>query len=267
MRLASGLSQSSKTCLRRIALFLHRLAQKKTQKNAEQKSQKKSKDRSKKPLDDLGPIVLTMFMFLGVAVTIHQWSRSPHPIEHLGATDYVAKPLPLVMAGGDPYLRSLMRTISAAESNTADPYRLLYGGDRVKDLSVHPDECIRIVNGPNEDNCTTAAGRYQFLSTTWEREARKYHPNWPSWYEVWEEPSFEPVYQDQVVYGWLADSTVWGSDLSAMLRAGHIDEVLALLSGTWTSLGYGIEDNSMSSLLPQIYDELLAEELAHAETH
>ncbi len=249
-------------------MFLNRLAQQKTQKTAEQKSQKKPKDRSSKKLrgDDLGPIVLTMFMFLGVAGTIHYWSRSPKAIELLGATDYVAAPLPLEMEGGDPYLRSLMRTISAAESNTADPYRLLYGGERVKDLSVHPDECVRIVNGPNKDDCTTAAGRYQFLTTTWEKEAMNYHPERPAWYELWEKPSFEPVYQDEVVYGWLADPNAWGADLSAMLRQGEVTKVLEILSGTWTSLGYGIEDNSMSELLPQIYREMLAEELANAET-
>lgn len=214
--------------------------------------------------------MLTMLIFLGVALTLREWSADfllpSMPPELLGATDYVASPLPLVMEGGDPYLRALMRTISAAESNTKDPYRLLYGGKRVKDLSVHPDECIRIVNGPNVNNCTTAAGRYQFLTTTWERQASRYHPLRPAWYEVWEQPSFEPVYQDKVVHDWLADSEVWGVDVAALLRAGEIDRVLKLLSGTWTSLGYGIEDNSMTALLPEIYDEMLAEELEAAGT-
>jgi len=227
------------------------------------------KDTAKKPTkkgvaDDLGPIFLTMLMFLGVAWTLHQWSYSPRALELMGATDYVAAPLPLKMSGGDPYLRALMRTISAAESNTKDPYRLLYGGKRVKDLSVHPDECVRIVNGPNKDDCTTAAGRYQFLTTTWELEARKYHPERPAWYEVWEQPSFEPVYQDEVVHAWLADSSVWGTDLSVLLQEGEVSMVLQMLSGTWTSLGYGIENNSMSALLPRIYEEMLEEELAGA---
>lgn len=240
-------------------MFWNRLAQQKTQKTSPQGA--KAKPKEKRP-DDLGPIVLTMLMFIGVAATLHQWALSPRKLDLLGATDYVASPLPLVMKGGDPYLRALMRTISAAESNTADPYRLLYGGERVKDLSVHPDECVRIVNGPNEDDCTTAAGRYQFLTSTWELEASRYHPDAPAWYEVWEQPSFEPEYQDEVVYRWLSDPSAWGIDISEQLRDGDIDSVLALLSGTWTSLGYGIEDNSMSALLPQIYDEMLAEELA-----
>lgn len=222
---------------------------------------KRKSKRVPKP-DGIGPMVITLLMFIGVVGTLYVWTLKPKPLTLLSATDWVASPLPLVMTGGDPYLRALMRTISAAESNTADPYRLLYGGDRVKDLSVHPDECVRIVNGPNQDDCTTAAGRYQFLTTTWEAEAARYHPNRPAWYEMWQQPSFEPEYQDAVVYGWLADKSAWGEDIAQRLQAGDINQVLELLSGTWTSLGYGIEDNSMSALLPQIYDEMLAEELA-----
>ncbi|MGB7488183.1 MAG: glycoside hydrolase family protein [Phormidesmis sp.] len=207
-----------------------------------------------------------MLMFLGVGWTLYAWdiwgAHSDRHSQLMGATDWVASPLPLEMKGGDPYIRALMRTISASESNTADPYRLLYGGERVKDLSVHPDECVPIVNGPNEGDCTTAAGRYQFLTTTWQLEARNYHPQRPAWYELWEQPSFQPEFQDEVVYAWLADPSAWGVDISALLRDGEITSVLKTLSGTWTSLGYGIEDNSMSALLPQIYDEMLAEELA-----
>lgn len=219
--------------------------------------------KRKSALEGIGPVVLTMLMFLGVAWTVHQWSRSPQATELLDSTDYVASPLPLVMEGGDPYLRALMRTISAAESNTADPYRLLYGGQRVQDLSVHPDECVAIVNGPNLGDCTTAAGRYQFLTTTWESQARYYNPQRLAWYEMWEEPSFEPKYQDAVVYDWLADPEAWGTDIAELLRQGEVRAVLELLSGTWTSLGYGIEDNSMSDLLPQIYEQMLTEELAN----
>ncbi len=215
--------------------------------------------------EGLGPLFLTVLMFLGVAWTLYVWSQSARPLQTMGATDWVASPLPLEMQGGDPYVRALMRTISASESNTADPYRLLYGGERVKDLSAHPDKCVPIVNGPNEGDCTTAAGRYQFLTTTWHLESRNYHPDRPAWYELWEKPSFKPEFQDQVVYAWLSDPSAWGVDISALLRDGEIDTVLNILSGTWTSLGYGIEDNSMSALLPQIYDEMLSEELAGQE--
>lgn len=173
-------------------------------------------------------------------------------------------PQPLIMKGGDPYIRALMRTISASESNVLHPYSVLYGGKQISDLSQHPDLCVPIVAGPNMGDCTTAAGRYQFLTTTWLEKARLYHPE-PSGMLFWENYSFEAQYQDAVVYAWLKDSHAWGVDIPKLLKAGHLDQVLRLLSGTWTSLGYGIETNSMTSSLPSIYAQTLAEELQQTE--
>jgi len=77
----------------------------------------------------------------------------------------------------------------------------------------------------------------------------------------WSAYSFEAVYQDVVVYRWLNDTKVWRTDISQLLRKGKIDDVLRLLSPTWTSLGYGIETNSISGSLPSIYKKMLQEEL------
>jgi muramidase (phage lysozyme) len=154
-----------------------------------------------------------------------------------------------------------MRTISAAESNTAEPYHTLYGGQRINNLTAHPDACVDIVAGPNLGNCTTAAGRYQFITTTWLEKAQSYHPEPPQWYSWWADYSFEAVYQDEVVYRWLSDPYAWGVNIPELLRQGRLDEVFYLLSGTWTSLGYGIEDNVMTPYLHQIYQEMLVEEL------
>ena len=167
---------------------------------------------------------------------------------------------PLVMRDGDPYIRALMRTISASESNVANPYSVIYGGNYVNELDRHPDICVRIPVGPNRGLCSTAAGRYQFITTTWEDMAGRYHPN-PNRFLFWQSYSFEPQYQDAVVYAWLNDPDAWGADISQLLRQGKLNEVLWLLSGTWTSLGYGIETNSMSGYLPDIYEEILQEEL------
>lgn len=170
---------------------------------------------------------------------------------------------PLVMDGGDPYLRALMRTISASESNVMRPYNVLYGGDYVGSLERHPNRCESIGQGPNQGNCSTAAGRYQLLYSTWLELAARYHP------ERTEDAldatglSFAPAYQDVVVHAWLQEGR-WGN-LSAQLRQGRIQPVLRRLSGTWTSLGYGIENNSMSRELPRVYRQMLEEELASAE--
>ncbi len=223
------------------------------------------------PRPDHGPILLTALMMLGVSWLI----ANQHPIltwtpgQSLPAlfrrnpprSNWVAEPLPLAMTGGDPHLRALMRTISAAESNTDRPYHLLYGGETITDLSQHPDICITIVNGPNQGDCTTAAGRYQFLTTTWEAKASRYHPRPPRWRLFQEHYSFEPIYQDEVVYRWLSDERAWGVNIPDLLRQGRLEEVLAMLSGTWTSLGYGIEDNSMTPYLGQVYEAVLAQEL------
>jgi muramidase (phage lysozyme) len=167
---------------------------------------------------------------------------------------------PLAMQGGDPYIRALMRTITASEANDSRPYSVIYGGDHTWDLSRHPDQCVPIVAGPNVGDCTTAAGRYQFLTTTWEKMATKYHPS-PSGFLFWKFYSFEPEYQDAVVYRWLSDEKAWRINISKKLRQGKLNTVLRELSGTWTSLGYGIEDNAMTGYLPSIYQRMLREEL------
>lgn len=172
-------------------------------------------------------------------------------------------PVPLVMQGGDPYIRALMRTISASESNSPQPYTILYGGEHIRDLSRHPDHCVVIIAGPNLGSCTTAAGRYQFITTTWIEKARQYHPRRDRFLFL-ESYSFEPEFQDEVVYQWLNDSEAWGANLAELLRSGNLPEVLRLLSPVWTSLGYGIESNVMTPELVDIYEQMLQEELANS---
>ncbi len=168
---------------------------------------------------------------------------------------------PLVMEGGDPYIRALMRTISASEASDRSPYTIIYGGEHVTDLSHHPNRCVLIVRGPNRGNCSTAAGRYQMLNTTWSEKAKRYHPT-PPGMMFWKPYSFAPQYQDAVVHAWLSDRRAWGgTNISQMLRDGKLRDVQRLLSGTWTSLGYGIESNSLTARLPKVYKRVLQQEL------
>jgi muramidase (phage lysozyme) len=171
---------------------------------------------------------------------------------------------PLAMTGGDPYVRALMRTISASESNDSNPYGLLYGGEYFSDLSNHPDQCIPIANGPNQGSCSTAAGRYQFITSTWEEKAHLYHPKPDGWL-FWQHYAYDPVSQDTVVYEWLTDPAAWAVDIPSRLRAGKLDDVLYRLSGTWTSLGYGIESNDMSPHLNEMYQKFLKEERTQSD--
>lgn len=203
----------------------------------------------------IGPIASLLGLVYLLQWYVHGTLRSP--------TDPVfrVQQPPLVMQGGDPHIRALMRTISASEANGNRPYSLLYGGQQVNNLSRHPEVCVTIVTGPNKGNCSTAAGRYQIINNTWFEIAPRYHPHPPMQMMFWSAYSFEAEYQDVVVYRWLNDSKVWGTDISQLLQKGKINDVLRRLSPTWTSLGYGIETNSISSSLPNIYAKMLKEEL------
>jgi muramidase (phage lysozyme) len=202
----------------------------------------------------IAPLIALLGFVCLVQWLIHGSLRSP--------TDPVfsVQQPPLVMKGGDPYIRALMRTISASEANGKRPYSLLYGGQQVNDLSRHPEICVTIVSGPNKGDCSTAAGRYQLINTTWYQIAPRYHPK-PTQIMFWKSYSFEPEYQDIVVHRWLKDSQVWGVNISQQLNQGKLNVVLRELSPTWTSLGYGIETNSVSKYLPTIYQRMLKEEL------
>ncbi len=167
----------------------------------------------------------------------------------------------LVMQDGDPYIRTLMRMISASESNDRQPYSLIFGGGRAKDLNKHPNTCAAIKAGPNKGNCSTAAGRYQMLNTTWAEKARRYQAEEKGW--PWDRYySFAPLQQDRVMYNWLNDPKAWGTDLATELRQGRVEDVRRRLSPTWTSLGYGIENNAVTPQLASLYQKILKEELA-----
>ncbi len=171
----------------------------------------------------------------------------------------------LVMPGGDPHLRALMRTISAGESNVSRSYHVVHGGGLVDSLERHPNRCEPIRGGPNRGRCSTAAGRYQILHGTWLEVAQRYHP------QAQEGPvdptslDFSELSQDLVVHAWLADERVWRVDLAELLRQDRLDEVLRRLSGTWTSLGYGIESHAMTQRLPRIYRDVLEAELRRTQ--
>jgi muramidase (phage lysozyme) len=168
----------------------------------------------------------------------------------------------LVMSGGDPYVRALMRMISTSEATDRQPYSVIYGGSHAENLRRHPEQCIRIVSGPNINNCSTAAGRYQMINTTWATMAKKYHPEPDCVLFVFQcAYSFEPQYQDKVVHAWLSDEKFWKMDIPQSLKDGELEKVRRRLSSTWTSLGYGIETNTVTPKLAGIYQKLLQEEL------
>jgi hypothetical protein len=104
-----------------------------------------------------------------------------------GKTGGGGKGADIAWKGASPQQRALLMTISGPES--AGDYSVIYGGDKhITDFSKHPGIAVPIANGPNKGKTSSAAGRYQFLGSTWNNIASAYHL-----------PDFSPENQDKGV--------------------------------------------------------------------
>ena len=79
----------------------------------------------------------------------------------------------LMPAMDNPNVRSFLDMISAAEGTTKHGYNTLFGGGRVESLTDHPRILFDFTETTGKKNKTSAAGRYQFLSDTWDEQAQK----------------------------------------------------------------------------------------------
>lgn len=111
--------------------------------------------------------------------------------------------------------------LAKISSGEAGSYDELYGGGKFGSYADHPRESIPIGNGQS----TTAAGRYQFLSSTWDDEAKRLGLK-----------DFSPASQDSAAWD-LAQRTYQqqtGKELLDDAASGAVD--WHALSGQWTSL-------------------------------
>jgi muramidase (phage lysozyme) len=119
----------------------------------------------------------------------------------------------------------------------APDYRTIYGGQKVNDLSWHPGIAVPIERGPNAGRTSSAAGRYQFLESTWNDQARKLNLE-----------DFSPSSQDAAAWNLANEefSRRTGGDLLTALqeRGGPDRQILGALRNQWTSLPGGIEENA-----------------------
>ena len=130
--------------------------------------------------------------------------------------------------------RALLATIGGPEAG--GKYNVRYGGATFEGYADHPRIREPIATGPNAGKTSDAAGRYQFLGSTWD-EAKK----------ALGLPDFSPASQDRAAW-WLAQRDyrkATGGDLLTDLRSGDptkLDRVARALHSTWTSLPGGVEE-------------------------
>lgn len=126
--------------------------------------------------------------------------------------------------------KALLETIAGPES--AGNYGVIYGGDTFDDFSDHPRKPVLITSGPNKGKYSSAAGKYQFLGSTWDDIAGRYGLD-----------DFSPANQD--AGAWALASEEYrrdtGRDLAADLAAGDLSRIPGSLRNQWTSMPGGIE--------------------------
>lgn len=140
--------------------------------------------------------------------------------------------------------RALLDTIAGSES---PGYNTMYGGGQFEGYTDHPRKAVPITTGPNVGKTSSAAGRYQFLGSTWDEVKREAGL-----------PDFSPESQDAGAWH-LATKTYkakTGRDLAGDLEKAQgnpqaIAGIGKYLSGVWTSLPGGIEPNRATGSFAQ----------------
>jgi muramidase (phage lysozyme) len=121
--------------------------------------------------------------------------------------------------------------LDAVASGESPAYNIRYDGGKgapFDSFDDHPRQLERITAGPYRGQRSDAAGRYQMISTTWDRVAKPLGLS-----------DFSP--QNQDVAAWqLANNSYGrlsnGRDLLTDVQAGRHDDVARALSSEWASI-------------------------------
>lgn len=85
----------------------------------------------------------------------------------------MAKLSQLQQAYANPNVRKFLDLIAQAEG-VKHGYNTMFGNERFGNLSTHPNVRKAFKQTDGRTNYTTAAGRYQFLNSTWNNLAKRY---------------------------------------------------------------------------------------------
>lgn len=80
----------------------------------------------------------------------------------------------LEQALANPNVRKFLDLISYTEGTQGNGYRTAFGGGKLSHLNDHPRYLKSFKQTDGKSNKTSAAGRYQFVSKTWDGVARQY---------------------------------------------------------------------------------------------
>ena len=120
----------------------------------------------------------------------------------------------------NPNARKFLDLLSYTEGTQKNGYATAFGGGRINDLSKHPRTSSGFTQTDGKKNTTTAAGRYQFLSGTWDEQANKLGLS-----------DFGAKSQDLAALSLAADSGALKSILS-----GDFKTAIDKTGGKWASL-------------------------------
>lgn len=122
--------------------------------------------------------------------------------------------------------------LGSQAKNDEDGYNVIVGGKTFQDYDDHPRVLVPL---PNLGIKSTAAGRYQFLSRTWDGIVKKLGL-----------PDFSPISQDKG-----AIELIRGRGALDAVRSGRFAGAVNLCRKEWASLpgaGYGQSERSLKAL-------------------
>lgn len=164
---------------------------------------------------------------------------------------------PAPASGADGVRRAFLDALAGPES--AGDYNVIYGGQKVSDLSRHPRIAVPIKSGPNKGKTSSAAGKYQFLGSTWDQYAGKLGLK-----------DFSPQSQDAAAWALASDTyrAKTGGDLEQVLASGDPQAIAGVgraLSDVWTSLPGGIEQGTSDNRFVQAFQGGLGQPVAQQQ--